>query len=163
MIFHLDWMQILERSNKKKKYTIKSMENIFDRLQFVRGLNPLREDGIFNNREDAVNYVIEKQVVDRPTVVGEPMVLRYDSGSATKGPHVILAIGSLGVGTPTPANRTFFIDIQKTEEEIAELDEKLEAAIKSLTFIPLESETLKLQSEKTDDGTILSGDVKIAD
>jgi len=139
------------------------MENIFDRLQFVRGLNPLREDGIFNNREDAVNYVIEKQVVDRPTVVGEPMVLRYDSGSATKGPHVILAIGSLGVGTPTPTNRTFFIDIQKTEEEIAELDEKLEAAIKSLTFIPLESETLKLQSEKTDDGTILSGDVKIAD
>lgn len=139
------------------------MENIFDRLQFVRGLNPLREDGIFENREDAVNYVIEKQVVDRPTVVGEPMVLRYDSGSATKGPHVILAIGSLGVGTPTPANRTFFIDIQKTEEEIAELDEKLEAAIKSLTLIPLESETLKLQSEKTDDGTILSGDVKIAD
>ena len=139
------------------------MENIFDRLQFVRGLNPLREDGIFNSREDAVNYVIEKQVVDRPTVVGEPMVLRYDSGSATKGPHVILAIGSLGVGTPTPANRTFFIDIQKTEEEIAELDEKLEAAIKSLTLIPLESETLKLQSEKTDDGTILSGDVKIAD
>ena len=139
------------------------MENIFDRLQFVRGLNPSREDGIFNNREDAVNYVLEKQVVERPTVVGEPMVLRYDSGSATKGPNVILAIGSLGVGTPTPANRTFFIDIQKTEEEIAELDEKIENAIKALTLIPLESDTLDLHTEKTDDGTIISGDVKIAD
>lgn len=139
------------------------MENIFDRLQFVKGLNPQREDGIFNNREDAINYVLEKQVVDRPTVVAEPIVLRYESDSAIKGPNVILAIGSIGKGTPTPANRTFFIDTQKTEEEIIALDEKLETAIKSLTIVPLESDTLTLNSEKTDNGTILSGDVKIAD
>ena len=139
------------------------MENIFDRLQFVKGLNPNREDGIFNNREDAVNYVLEKQVVDRPTVVAEPIVLRYESDSTIKGPNVILAIGSIGKGTPTPSNRTFFIDTQKTEEEIIALDEKLEKAIKSLSIIPLESDTLVLNSEKTDNGTILSGDVKIAE
>ena len=139
------------------------MENVFDRLQFVKGLNPQREDGIFNTREDAVNYVLDKQVVDRPTVVAEPIVLLYESDSASKGPNVILAIGSVGKGTPTPSNRTFFIDTQKTEEEIIALDEKIEAAIKSLTIIPLDSDTINLETEKTDDGTIVSGDVKIAD
>ena len=139
------------------------MANIFDRLQFVRGLNPNREDGIFENREDAVNYVLNKHLVERPSLIAEPIFLAYENVDSPKDPFVILAIGSVGEGTASQDNRTFFIDTQKTEEEIIALDEKIEAAIKSLALIPVESPTLDLSAEKTEDGTIVSGDVKIAD
>jgi len=139
------------------------MENIFNRLQFVRGINPNNESGVFETREDAVSYVINKHLVERPALAGEPIFLLYESDDAAKGPNVILAIGSVGNGTANQANRTFFIDTQKTEEEIAELDEKIEEAIKSLTLIPLESDTIKLNTEKTEEGTLISGDVKVAD
>jgi len=134
------------------------MENIFNRLQFVK------HEEVFATREDAINYVLNIHTFERPSLLAEPMIMLYESGSAIKGPNVILAIGSVGDGhTANMANRTFFIDTQKTEEEIAELDERLEDAIKSLTIVPLESDTIKLVSDKTDDGTIVSGDVKIAD
>jgi len=133
------------------------MENIFDRLQFVK------HENVFATREEAINYVLDKQVVERPTVVAEPMVLLYENSDATKGPNVILAIGSVGNGRPNANNRTFFIDTQKTAEEIEALDEKIEEAIKSLTVIPLESNTVKLFSDNNEDGTVLSGDVKLAD
>lgn len=134
------------------------MANIFDRLQFVK------HEEIFATREDAYNYVINKQIFERPSLVAEPMILLYESDDAEKGPNVILAIGSVGNGAdPSTDNRTFFIDTQKTEEEIIALDEKIDQAIKSLTIIPVDSETLDISAEKTDEGTFLSGDVKIAD
>lgn len=134
------------------------MANIFDRLQFVK------HEEIFATREDAYNYVINKQIFERPSLVAEPMILLYESDDAVKGPNVILAIGSVGNGVDSSTdNRTFFIDTQKTEEEIEELRELIEQAIKSLTIIPVDSETLDLSAEKTDEGTFLSGDVKIAD
>jgi len=134
------------------------MAEIFDRLQFVK------HEEIFATREDAVNYVLGLHTIDRPSLLAEPMILLYESGDATKGPNVILAIGSVGDGvTPNTANRTFFIDTQKTEEEIEELRELIEEAIKSLTIVPLDSSTLDLSAEKTAEGTFLSGDVKIAD
>ena len=134
------------------------MENIFNRLQFVK------HKEVFATREEAVNYVLEIQPIERPALLAEPMVLLYESEDATKGPNVILAIGSVGDGmTKTNANRTFFIDTQKTEDEIEEIREELEEAIKSLTIVPLESDTINMYSEKTENGTLLSGDVKIAD
>ena len=139
------------------------MENIFDRLQFVRGLNPNSADGIFETREDAVSYVTNICLLDRPSLVAEPIFLRYKNTESDKDPYVILAIGSVGEGSPNTSNRTFFIDTQKTEEEIIALDEKIEEAIKSLTLIPLDSDTFDISAEKTADGTLISGDVKIAD
>lgn len=134
------------------------MANIFDRLQFVK------HEEIFATREEAYNYVLDLQIFERPSLVAEPMILLYESDDAEKGPNVILAIGSVGNGKDASNdNRTFFIDTQKTEEEIIALDEKIEQAIKSLTIIPVDSETLDISAEKTDDGTFLSGDVKIAD
>ena len=130
---------------------------VLNRLQFVK------HDEVFATRDEAYEYVISNQTIERPSLLAEPMVLLYESGSATKGPNVILAIGSVGSGTTSTANRTFFIDTQKTEDEIEELREIIEEAIKSLSLIPLESDTLDLKAEKTDDGTIISGDVKIAD
>lgn len=140
------------------------MKNIFDRLQLVKGLNPASDNGIFETREDAINYVIGKQVFERPSLVSEPIVLLYNNEEDPKEPNVILAIGSVGDGnTASNNNRTFFIDTKKNEEDIEELYELIEEAVKSLTLIPLESDTIKLTSEKTEDGTFLSGDVKIAD
>lgn len=140
------------------------MKDIFDRLQLVKGLNPRSENGVFETREDAINYVIGKQVFERPSLVSEPIVLLYQNEDKPKEPNVILAIGSVGDGkTSSNDNRTFFIDTKKNEEDIEELYELLEEAIKALTLKPIESDTIKLTSEKTEDGTFLSGDVKIAD
>ena len=133
------------------------MNNIFNRLQFVR------HEEVFATREEAYSYVIDNQVVNRATLVGEPMVLLYENEDASKGPNVILAIGSVGDGTQNVNNKTYFIDTQKTEEELIALDKKLEDAIKSLTVIPIESDTLNLHKENTTDGVVLSGDVKVAD
>lgn len=133
------------------------MENIFNRLKFVH------HDEVFATREEACSYVINMQAINRPTVVAEPMVLLYESGSEEKGPNVILAIGSRGNGTTNIANRTFFIDTQKTEEEVIALDEKIEEAIKTLSIIPIDSNTIDFTTDSTENGTILSGDVKIAD
>ena len=143
------------------------MKNIFDRLQFAR------HDEVFETREDAYSYVINHQILgnypgiddpskNRPSLVAEPMVLLYNSGDELAGPNVILAIGSAGDGTASNANRTYFIDTQKTEDEIEELREELEAAIRAFTIKPLESDTLKLYAEKKEDGTYLSGNVKTA-
>ena len=56
------------------------MANIFDRLQFVRGLNPHSENGVFDNREDAYNYVINQNAFGgHPTLLAEPMVLLYQN------------------------------------------------------------------------------------
>ena len=137
----------------------------FDRLQFVK------HEEIFANREAAYEYIFTNQyygeypdaTIPMPALFGEPMVLLYESDNAEKGPNVILAIGSVGDGTGSMGNRIFLIDTQKTEEEIEELRELIEQAIKSLTIIPVDSETLDISAEKTDDGTFLSGDVKIAD
>jgi hypothetical protein len=132
------------------------MANIFDRLQFVK------HEEIFATREDAYNYVINKQIFERPSLVAEPMILLYESDDAVKGPNVILAIGSVGNGVDSSTdNRTFFIDTQKTEEEIEELRELIEQAIKSLTIIPVDSETLDISAEKTDEGTFLSVMLKL--
>ena len=133
------------------------MNNIFNRLQFVR------HEEVFATREEAYSYVIDNQVVNRATLVGEPMVLLYENEDASKGPNVILAIGSVGDGTQNVNNKTYFIDTQKTEEELIALDKKLEDAIKCLTIIPIESDTLNLHKENTTDGVVLSGDVKVAD
>jgi len=146
------------------------MENIYDRLQFIR------HEEVFPTREDAYNYVINYQIMgnyptiedptkNMPTLFGEPMVLLYESGDNTKGPNVILAIGSVGNGIPDNKNRTFFIDTHKTEEEIDALNIRIDE-IKSLIGIginPIDSDTIDMSAEFHTSGTTISGDVKIAD
>ena len=144
------------------------MENIFDRLQFIR------HEEIFPTREDAYTYVINHQIRgDYPTITdpsknmpalfGEPMVLLYESKKPHGGPNVILAIGSVGNGTASNDNKTFFIDTQRTEEEIEEINIKIDELYDLFNIIAVESPTLKLNAEQSDEGTIISGDVKIAD
>ena len=146
------------------------MENIYDRLQFIR------HEEVFPTREDAYNYVLNYQIMGNyptiedptknlPTLFGEPMVLLYESDDNTKGPNVILAIGSVGKGIPDNKNRTFFIDTNKTEEEIAALNIRIDeiASLVGIGINPVDSDTIDMSAEFHREGTIISGDVKIAD
>ena len=91
------------------------------------------------------------------------MVLLYKSNCDFKGPNVILAIGSVGKGKTDNRNRTFFIDTQKTEEEIEELGIRIEEVAKMTNVIALDSDTIDFTYEKGENGTIFSGDVKLSD
>ena len=133
-----------------------------DRLQFVH------HDHLFANREEALQYIKEyATTVGHPALYAEPIVARYKRSDCNDeedlGPNIILGIGSMGDGTENANNRVYIIDLTATEEEIADLDERLEAAIRALTLIPLESDSLRMFSEKTEDGTLVSGDVKVAE
>lgn len=133
-----------------------------DRLQFVH------HDHLFANREEALQYIKEyATTVGHPALYAEPIVARYKRSDCNDeedlGPNIILGIGSMGDGTENANNRVYIIDLTATEEEIADLDERLEAAIRALTLIPLESNSLRMFSEKTEDGTLVSGDVKVAE
>ena len=132
-------------------------------------LQLIHHNDIFQTREAAINYIKSLQVNERASLFAEPMVLRYESGDVEKGPNIILAIGSKGVGEypvgqdRITSNKTFFIDITSEQEKIAELVDDLAAAVRSLTCIPLESDTLTAYANKTSGGTYVSGDVRVAE
>ena len=90
-----------------------------NRLQFVH------HDEVFPTREEAIQYVVEGQIIDRPSLYAEPMVLKYGDAA---NPNIILAIGSVGSGEISTSNKTFFIDVAHIDETVAELAEKVEAS-----------------------------------
>ena len=149
--------------------------NTFNRLQFRN------HEEIFNSREDALRYICQTLPHDggeglavkgspyTRSLYAEPTVLRYMNtdeegtcGACNIGPHVILVIGSqTNDDELSPEKNTYcIIDIDKTEEEIAELEEAISGIVKSFSIITQNTDTLNLYAEKTEDGTILSGDVK---
>jgi hypothetical protein len=147
--------------------------NTINRLQ-LRHHTP-----IFETREDAIEYIYSQirfadeglAFEDRRygfSLLGEPTVLLYKNvteadPTGENDPHLIIAIGSAtNEGTQYNDNRFCIIDIDKTEKEIDDLWEEIERAIRSLTIITRDTNTLKLYSEKTEDGTIVSGDVVVA-
>ena len=148
--------------------------NTNNRLQFRY------HDQVFDTREAAIEY-IQSQIrfteqglaAEDPrygySLLAEPTVLLYkniteDDPEGEDNPHLIIALGSVtNEGTQYSDNRFCIIDIDKTEQEIADLREELEKAIKSLTLVALSSDTLNFYAEKTDDGTFVSGDVKVAE
>ena len=157
------------------------METI-DRLQFRY------HEEIFDDRCKAIEYIYDKikdngeglaSEQNSPysySLLAEPTILRYKNeeddihdckGEETcefkKGPHIMLVIGSeTNDSLYHGQNRFCIIDIDKTEEEIKNLEEELAKAIKSLTLAVFDTSTLDLHVEKTEDGTFLSGDVKTA-
>ena len=147
--------------------------NTINRLQ-LRHHTP-----IFETREDAIEYIYSQiRFADEGlafedksygfSLFGEPTILRYKNFTESdptgeNDPHLIFAIGSVtNEGTQYNDNRFCIIDIDKTEKEIEDLWEELEKTIKSLTIFTRDTNTLKLYSEKTEDGTIISGDVVVA-
>ena len=147
--------------------------NTINRLQ-LRHHTP-----IFETREAAIEYIYSQiRFADEGlafedksygfSLLGEPTVLLYKNvteadPTGENDPHLIFAIGSAtNEGTQYNDNRFCIIDIDKTEKEIENLWEELEKAIKSLSIFTRDTNTLKLYSEKTEDGTIISGDVVVA-
>ena len=148
--------------------------NTNNRLQFRY------HEQIFNKREDAVEYIYSRirfaesgLASEDPSygysLLAEPTVLLYKNVTESdpegeNDPHLIIALGSVtNEGSQYSDNRFCIIDIDKTEQEITDLKEELEKAISGLTLVALSSDTLNFYAEKTDDGTIVSGDVKMAD
>lgn len=142
---------------------------MINRLQFRH------HDQVFDTREAAIEYIKsqirfteEGLAAEDPSygfsLLAEPTVLLYKKEEDETDPHLILVVGSqTNDGTQYSDNRFCIIDIDKTEQEIADLQEELEKAIKSLTLIALSSDTLNFYADKTDDGTYVSGDVKVAE
>jgi len=126
------------------------------RLQFVH------HDEIFQTKEEAINYVVENQGYNRPSLYAEPMVLKYGDSN---DPNIILAIGSLGDGVTQGSNnnRTFFIDINGITTDIEEIEAEIEELIDIVKIVTKESETLSLYVEQNEGGSLLSGDVKLND
>ena len=164
-------MAILVKFNKL--ITIYSKMNTINRLQ-LRHHTP-----IFETREAAIEYIYSQiRFADEGlafddksygfSLLGEPTVLLYKNvteadPTGENDPHLIFAIGSAtNEGTQYNDNRFCIIDIDKTEKEIEDLWEELEKAIKSLSIFTRDTNTLKLYSDKTEDGTIISGDVVVA-
>ena len=140
-----------------------------DRLQFRH------HDAIFNTREDAINYITNDirfsenglsndDVKQRFSLYGEPTVLRYKNADDESNPHIILAIGSKSnqvEGAQYSDNKFCFIDIDKTEDEIEALGDKLKNAITSLEIFTRDTSTLSLSVDKNESGETLSGNVKV--
>ncbi len=147
--------------------------NTINRLQ-LRHHTP-----IFETREAAIEYIYSQiRFADEGlafedkrygfSLLGEPTVLLYKNvteadPTGENDPHLIFAIGSAtNEGTQYNDNRFCIIDIDKTEKEVEDLWEELEKAIKSLSIVTKNTNTLKLYSEKTESGTVISGDVVVA-
>lgn len=140
-----------------------------DRLQFRH------HDAIFNTREDAIKYITndirynenglsKDDVKQHFSLYGEPTVLRYKNADDESNPHIILAIGSKSnqvEGAQYEDNKFCFIDIDKTEDEIEALGDKLDNAITSLAIITRDTNTLSLSVDKNESGQTLSGNVKV--
>lgn len=142
---------------------------MINRLQFRH------HNEVFNSKEDAREYIYSQirfaesglSVDNRAlgySLLAEPTILLYKNEEDETNPHLMLAIGSqTNESVQYSDNRFCIIDIDATEQEIVDLEEKLDKAIKSLTLIALSSDTLNFYSDKTDNGTYVSGDVKVAD
>ena len=140
-----------------------------DRLQFRH------HTSIFENRDEAVRYVmndvrnsddglVASDNSHGMSLYAEPTVLRYKNEEDPSNPHVILAIGAeTNEGTQYNDNRYTIIDTHKTESELEEIHDDIEKILRTTKIITKDTDTLKLYSEKTDDGTIISGDVAVAE
>ena len=113
-------------------------------------------------KEDALGY-IQSSINDpegKFSLFAEPTVICYGN---EEDPHLILAIGAVTNNTGQFAeNRYTIIDIDATESEIAKVADDLEKAVKSLTILPQITDSLELEAEKTENGTILRGNVKLS-
>lgn len=113
-------------------------------------------------KEDALGY-IQSSINDpegKFSLFAEPTVICYGN---EEDPHLILAIGAVTNNTGQFAeNRYAIIDIDATESEIAKVADDLEKAVKSLTILPQITDSIELEAEKTENGTILKGNVKLS-
>jgi len=154
--------------------------NTINRLQFRHhgiGSGYTTVEGVFDTRDDAIEYIFREvkyaeeglasvDVSYGLSLFGEPTVLRYKNKDDETDPHVILAIGSVtneDEGKRHSKNRFCIIDTHKTESDIDNLQEQINELAKLVKVIAKSSDTLDLYAEQTDSGTVISGDVRVAE
>lgn len=130
---------------------------------------------IFDTRKAAIEYIINDirrtdtglAAEDESygfSLLAEPTVLLYKNEEDPTFPHLILAIGSQTSSSKQYGeNRFCFIDVDNADAEFEKYKEEVAALIKSITVLTENTNTLHLTAEKTDDGTILKGDVQLAE
>lgn len=124
---------------------------------------------IFETRELAIEYImgsLNGDAVQNYSLYAEPTILRYKNEEDESNPHVILAIGAdTNTSDPTQysMNRFCIIDIDKNEADIESLFEKIEEVIDMINIITIDSNTIELHSEVTEEGIKLSGNTKLAE
>ena len=131
---------------------------------------------IFESREAAIDYIytnIRNASGDslarydsnqKYSLFAEPTVLRYKNEEDTSNPHVIIAVGSDTNNAKNILNNRFcIIDIDKTEADIENLQEEVAKLVGGITIVTKPSDTLNLYSEITEEGNVISGDVKVAE
>jgi len=125
-----------------------------NRLQFVH------HDECFQTREEAIAYIENGQTLDRPTLYAEPMVLKYGDSA---NPNIILAIGSVGNGVASTANRTFYIDSADIEGSIQELAERVDADEQAIDAISGMVSNVMASCGLKEDGTLSPFENEIID
>ena len=138
-----------------------------NRLQFRHN------ETVFPTREAAIEGFIktfwENQDENALSLLAEPTVLLYENENdhdpfKKRHPHVILAIGAnSNQDTTWNASRYCFIDVHDLYTKIKDNKDNLEAAVKALSAKALDSDSLYFYAQSGDSGTILSGDVRLAE
>lgn len=128
---------------------------MINRLQF------LHKSELFETREEAIKFLNDLRRT-RPSLFAEPVVVRY--GNAEE-PNVILAIGATGSGTSQPTLDTsyFMIDAQGIKDDVQGKYNEIENALAKLALAVVDTDTLHLEKENTENGITLKGNVKVPD
>ena len=148
---------------------------MIDRLQFRH------HNEVFNSRKEAIEYITTgvgyslssvtsgMDVMQASSLFAEPTILAYKNEDDSTNPHVILAIGSRtnpGINSELVQwddNRFCIIDIDEVKDIIDEHYDEFITAVKALTLIPKNTDTLNLYAASSETGTFISGDVKTED
>ena len=154
--------------------------NTINRLQFRHhgiGSGYTVAEGVFETRDEAIDYIktsvkyaeeglASVDVSYGLSLFGEPTVLRYKNEENESDPHLILAIGSVtneDEAKRHSKNRFCIIDTHKTESDIDNLQEQIDELSELVKIIAKSTDTLDLYAEQTESGTVISGDVRVAE
>lgn len=126
---------------------------MINKLQF------LHKNELFETREEAIEFLNNLQMA-RPSLLAEPVVLRYGN---EKEPNVILAIGATGSGSTqaTSDSSYFMIDAQGIKDDVQDKYNEIENALAKLALAVVDTDTLHLEKENTENGITLKGNVKV--
>lgn len=142
------------------------MNEINNRLRFKR-ISKFGKYQVFADRERAKECLENIKFSEKHySLYGEPIAMRYFDKKGNL--QVLLAIGSSGE-TDTELSSYHYIDSAKLDEDIKEISGYVETnvseireEIKKIKLIPLDTNTVDLDTVETTSGTNLTAKVKIA-
>lgn len=128
---------------------------MINKLQF------LHNSKLFKTRDEAIEFLNDLRYT-RPSLFAEPVVLRYGN---EKEPNVIIAIGATGSGSTqaTSDSSYFIIDAQGIKDDVQGKYNQIENALAKLALAVVDTDTLHLEKENTENGVNLKGNVKVSE